>query len=995
MRIDRVEIDGFGRFSAAAWELPAGLTVMHGRNEAGKTTLLNAIRAILFGFESTREGRTWYPALAGGRRGGRLQLLTASGERWRVERHGERGGAGALVVTAPNGNQGGQETLDRLLHGADRDLFANIFAFGLGELQHFTSLSSAGVRSRIYGAGSGLGGMSAIDVERRLRAEQERSFLPGGRQQQINRLLGEVEELRGRIADLERIPAEHEALRAERSALDQRRGELQARRRAATELREHLRRLREAQPVAAALQILRTELAAMDPTLERLPADAEAILERRLDQVEVARQAIADIASRTAATDRELDQLQVDEALLAAGAELTALRDERLIQEQRGEDRRHAEASAARHAAEVEDQLRRVGGWPEPRLLAVDDSIAALEETREAERRLAATVGQVERAAAAAAAARGELTLLEQEAGAADGDEAELHARRDALTRLAELGLGARSGVPGASRRSSAANGMVVGGVALLTGATVLGVAAAVFGNLAMGVVLGLLAMLAILAISRLIPSAPALSPDAQLIQTADSDRQQLLARAGLPESVGPSQIAARLEETARELAAVGAERQRQARFVERGRTQARLEAELAEAQRAHAAELDVWGDWLKRTGLEPSSSPETARQLLAAAGLARRAAAARDEQRHRAAEIEAASDAYEQRLDARLERLGRNPAPDSRLRPAVLAQLLQELERATDARRREEELRRALAELTVRAEEARAAMSTAEAALAGWLESSGAADPDDLRARAGQAQLLRNLQQQVRELRNRLAGIAGSEAAVVSLIAEAGAEDPAALEVRAQEAAAEVDRLEAEESSVVARIGELGARLTQLESTEELGVVRQQLAVAEARLAEASRQWSIRAVALALLAETRKRYERDRQPQVVQDAERYFAEITDGRYPRIVAAPGEESVRVEPAEGAAKELDELSRGTQEQLYLALRFGLIEQFARGAEGLPVVMDDILVNFDADRAARAASAIRDLAARHQVLYFTCHAWTAELLDPDRSRTVALG
>ena len=52
------------------------------------------------------------------------------------------------------------------------------------------------------------------------------------------------------------------------------------------------------------------------------------------------------------------------------------------------------------------------------------------------------------------------------------------------------------------------------------------------------------------------------------------------------------------------------------------------------------------------------------------------------------------------------------------------------------------------------------------------------------------------------------------------------------------------------------------------------------------------------------------------------------------------------------------------------------------------------MDDILVNFDADRASRAAGAIRDLATRHQVIYFTCHAWSAELLDPEATRTVAL-
>ncbi|HET8587610.1 MAG TPA: AAA family ATPase, partial [Candidatus Limnocylindria bacterium] len=64
MRIERIELDGFGHFAGARWDLSPGMTVMLGDNEAGKTTLLNAIRALLFGFESTREGRTWYPALA-------------------------------------------------------------------------------------------------------------------------------------------------------------------------------------------------------------------------------------------------------------------------------------------------------------------------------------------------------------------------------------------------------------------------------------------------------------------------------------------------------------------------------------------------------------------------------------------------------------------------------------------------------------------------------------------------------------------------------------------------------------------------------------------------------------------------------------------------------------------------------------------------------------------------------------------------------------------
>ncbi len=53
MRIERIEIDGFGRFHDDDWDAAAGLTVLLGANEAGKTTLLNALRALLFGFEPT------------------------------------------------------------------------------------------------------------------------------------------------------------------------------------------------------------------------------------------------------------------------------------------------------------------------------------------------------------------------------------------------------------------------------------------------------------------------------------------------------------------------------------------------------------------------------------------------------------------------------------------------------------------------------------------------------------------------------------------------------------------------------------------------------------------------------------------------------------------------------------------------------------------------------------------------------------------------------
>jgi uncharacterized protein YhaN len=51
------------------------------------------------------------------------------------------------------------------------------------------------------------------------------------------------------------------------------------------------------------------------------------------------------------------------------------------------------------------------------------------------------------------------------------------------------------------------------------------------------------------------------------------------------------------------------------------------------------------------------------------------------------------------------------------------------------------------------------------------------------------------------------------------------------------------------------------------------------------------------------------------------------------------------------------------------------------------------MDDVLANFSPERAERAARAIADLARRRQVVFFTCHPATADLLcamDPEAAR-----
>jgi uncharacterized protein YhaN len=997
MRFERVELDGFGRFHQAAWALGEGLTVIRGDNEAGKTTFLNAVRALLFGFEATRDGRTWYPAFAGGRRGGRLVLRTAAGERWVVERHGERGGGGTLVVRAPNGSQGGQETLDRLLRGADKDLFNNIFAFGLGELQNFHSLSTEGVRGRIYGASAGLGGSSAVDLEQELRAQLRESFVPSGSKPPLNELLARIEQVRAEIADLAHQPAEHAAAHRERNELMARSEELRGRIRVLRERVLRLGRIEEAGPIAAELMLLETDLAAGDATLDDLPTDAVAILDRLLGELEAARARLASIDEQLAETRSERARTQPDDGVLGLADEVTAVLEERTARAAAEGRRGDLEAARSRSAATVAEQLSRVGGWDEARLVAIDDSIPAVEATRSHERTLDSAGKLAREAEARHRAAADELERREREGGAEETlDDAAIEARAGALRSLEALRI-QRATAEALAQRGDRA-GLRLGPAGLTALALLVVAGGALIGTFAGATLMGLLAgiLLAAIAVAVLATTGrggPAVGKGADLEQL-DDERRRLLASLSLAPDATDDDVH-RVADTA------ATERARRSMADEWRATLAARRAEVdqrsidaaAAADAADAAQSD-WDAWLVSHGLVAGTSPDAARQVMAAAGIARRAAAERDRLAAELARLDAADAAFAQRADRLLSELGMEPSADGPRRHALLAGVGARLDEARAAQRRAAELDATIAQLTTRRGPLATEVAEREAAVSAHLDGLGCTDADALRRRATEATARAELHGRAREVRERLAGIAGSLDAIPALLEESAGADPAALEAARADAADELSRVEAEERGTLTRVGALEDRIRQLEAAEEIGMKRQELAVLEGRASAMARAWAVKALTLRLLEETRARYERERQPDVVRAAESHFERITGGRYSRIITAPGEATVRTESDGGGAKATEELSRGTAEQLYLALRFGLIEEFARHAEPLPVVMDDILVNFDPDRADRAADALHALAERHQVLFFTCHPRTVELLDPTGASTVSL-
>ena len=261
-------------------------------------------------------------------------------------------------------------------------------------------------------------------------------------------------------------------------------------------------------------------------------------------------------------------------------------------------------------------------------------------------------------------------------------------------------------------------------------------------------------------------------------------------------------------------------------------------------------------------------------------------------------------------------------------------------------------------------------------------IHSGGASDEEEFRKRGSLYTERQDLLRRVSQCEGNLTRFSGEEN-MATLSGELKGLAREQLVSKRDTAAQELEAIEVELTRLRDKKAEVNDRMGRLSSAEEIS----QLRAEEERIREeircAAMDWARHALAGHLLDKARERFEREQQPKVIQDASGFFRAFTGDVYERVLCPIGENTFEVVSARGDRKRPEQLSRGAAEQLYLAIRFGYILNYAPNGERLPVIMDDILVNFDPERASHAAAAILDLAGKHQVLYFTCHPQTVAI------------
>nr|WP_321497734.1 AAA family ATPase [uncultured Methanolobus sp.] len=224
---------------------------------------------------------------------------------------------------------------------------------------------------------------------------------------------------------------------------------------------------------------------------------------------------------------------------------------------------------------------------------------------------------------------------------------------------------------------------------------------------------------------------------------------------------------------------------------------------------------------------------------------------------------------------------------------------------------------------------------------------------------------------------------LSGNNEDHLKIINELKNSKPEMLKTQETEIAERISEIESSLESLNDDKGSIRTQIMQLEGYSEGSKMRLELETLKEEINEKSREWATYSIAQHILSQAMDKYEKERQPAVITEAQKFFSNITGGKYERLYSPLDSSDIFVEDKSGKRKSINELSRGTAEQLYLALRFGFINELGKHSESLPIIFDDILVNFDPVRSRNAISSIHELSLSNQVLYFTCHPGTVEM------------
>ena len=418
-----------------------------------------------------------------------------------------------------------------------------------------------------------------------------------------------------------------------------------------------------------------------------------------------------------------------------------------------------------------------------------------------------------------------------------------------------------------------------------------------------------------------------------------------------------------------------------------------KIDEELSEVENKGKKCLESYWNYLeKELNLERNLSADSVLEILNATGHLKKDIGERDDLDKKQKEMR---DPFIKDFENTAKSIGyllRNKEADSGIETLII-QITDEFDFAESQSKRQNELEDSLSRKKKELERNRNNLTRNNQLVSDLLKSVNAVDIDDFRKKYEVNSNVLELIQKKRTAINTIETIAGINTAddVIDFLKT---NEQAALREDVADLEAGIELTTRLLNSKNTELGEKKSKIEQIEGESELAEKMTGLETERQRLTDAYKEWMTGKIALKILTEVREKYEKEKQPVIIQSSGRYFKRITGGRYERIHVALEKREITVFDSNEASKTIDQLSRATREQLLVSLRLGFIEEYETNAEPLPVVVDDILVNFDPKRAQKTADILQEFGENRQVIIFSCHPSTKEYFKKSHVNLIKL-
>jgi uncharacterized protein YhaN len=339
------------------------------------------------------------------------------------------------------------------------------------------------------------------------------------------------------------------------------------------------------------------------------------------------------------------------------------------------------------------------------------------------------------------------------------------------------------------------------------------------------------------------------------------------------------------------------------------------------------------------------------------------------------------------QKVTGEAQRLSQALAPG--LESASPARIAQELnERVAQAGRaagQRSQLEQDLAEAREQLATAEARLQRANAELANLARQADCASQEELAALEAESEQIETLRQELDRLRTELSHSAAGQDLEI-FMTEVSQIDPDQLPVRLDELQQRLLALDEQRTALSQDLGRLEGELQQHTTGSLASEAEQESREALAAIRPLAEQYARLKLAQGVLRRHLEAYRQKTQDPVLERATALFARLTNGAFLGIKSDFDEKDrpiLKGVRTGGEEVEIAGLSAGTRDQLFLALRLASLERQLAAAARVPLIVDDILINFDDHRSRATLAVLAEFAQQTQVLFFTHHPRLVEL------------